>query len=1599
MANLSRDLTIDVGWKDDKLDRGTKRSAASMRQLGREIERSQREIDRINRQIIREEEKLQQQRIQQQERVRAAAEHTGQVLVGVGAGVLAATSAAVKAAIDWETAWTGVTKTVDGTPQQMAALEGQLRQLAKTLPASHQEIAAVAEAAGQLGIQRGSIATFTKTMIDLGNTTNLTADEAATSIAQIANIMGTSQSNVDRFGAALVALGNDGASTEAEILEMTKRLAGAGQLIGASETDVLALANAMASIGISAEAGGGSMSRVMQKIYESVVEGGDAVEGFARVAGMSAKEFSEAFRKDPVGAINSFIRGLNGVEASGGNVVGVLKDLGIRSSEDLRTVLGLKGATDLLSESLRTGEQAWKNNSALTDEANKRYATAASQIEIAWNKIKDAAITVGGAVAPAIGGIADVVGDLVGWFQQLPKPVQEALGWLAGIGGTIAVASGAMLLALPRIRDTRDALRDLGITGDKTKGKLGAIGRAAGIAGVGLTGLTFALDAVFSRAGELNPQIDALGVGLTKWSTSGKLGGEALRVFGDDLNGLNDALRLVTEGGFGGWSRSFSENVLSTLTPFQGELGEARETVQTFDRALADLARNGQGPEAMLILGEAARLAGMSVKDLKAVLPEYGAALEVTSKSAHDSKPASDAAAAGMEGIAGAADSAATETEDLREQLEQLVGPAMATEEAAIRWKDAIAATAEALAENGRNLDINTEKGRLNRQALLDMIQAAQTHIGTMLDEGRNYGEVRAKGEEYRQKLIETAIQFGMNREEARKYIDRLFQIPPKRDTKPNFNKKEADKKVTDYKNHIGSIPPYVKTTAQFDTRDAGQKLRDLYDSLLTLPSPGGNQKKNAPRLPIPTTGNADGGLKFFANGRENHIAQIAKPGEWRVWAEPETQGEAYIPLARSKRRRSMSILEEVAARFGYDLIKMANGGMVQAEDGSWVPESFYDSMPGHLRGGGGRRAPGRDSVASGGGGWQQDKDLERLQEAAAKALEELLRLNEDGLQPLVPSLQEVGVAAGTDTVTAIQALNKTLPVVAQATMLSGKSMQSTWQANAIASDLAIRQITGPQFGALQGGLGAVRQGFANTANSIRDSWSRIRGHTAEPVRFALSGPINNGIVDAWNSLNRFFAMNKPMRDVPINFADGGIREDHTAQIARAGAMRLWAEPETGGEAYIPLSRAKRRRSTGILGEVADRFGYELTPKDIAMFADGGLWRSMWGIVRRQFPGASLNSAYRPGDPGYHGAGKAVDVGGPMGAVNRWLAARFPQSTELIYTPGINLWHGRSHTYSAGVRADHYDHVHWAMQNAGLLGGDRGGYFGAVDTFDFRGYLEEQFKGARNQVRSMDDRNRIALAAKTMASKAVDGAIAHANQQMSAVTAGAGAGVERWRGVGLRALAIAGQPASEIGRLLMQMDSESGGNPRAVNRWDINWQLGHPSAGLMQVIGPTYQAYKHPQFDMGPYMYGTSVNPLSNILASIRYSLARYGSLAAAWRGTGYDTGGLLGDKQVAVNLSGRKERILSPQQTESFEQLVRILDTRRGVPSMPARAVPDSAAGPGLAHGSAGGPMRISGQLELVDRNGVLIGRMRDVAVQEMGDEFAFRGAMSGAY
>lgn len=372
----------------------------------------------------------------------------GTVVTGAGVAIAGGLGIAAKQAIDFESSFAGVRKTVDTNEEGFAKLEKGLRDMSKELPASIHEINGVAEAAGQLGIKEKDILKFTRVMVDLGESTNMTSEEAATSLARLANITQMPMENIDKLGATIVDLGNNLATTEGEITAMALRIAGAGAQVGLTEAQILAFSGALSSVGIEAEAGGSAFSRVMIEMENAAASGGDGLKNFAKVAGMSSADFKKAYEKDAAGAIVTFIEGLDRMSKEGENVFGVLDELGLSEIRVRDALLRASGAGDLFRESLELGSKAWEENTALTDEANQRYETVASKLAILKNTLIDVGITIGQALMPAIEAVTEFLQKLADGFNKLPEPLQNFIAISAAVVAGLALIIGPILMLI-----------------------------------------------------------------------------------------------------------------------------------------------------------------------------------------------------------------------------------------------------------------------------------------------------------------------------------------------------------------------------------------------------------------------------------------------------------------------------------------------------------------------------------------------------------------------------------------------------------------------------------------------------------------------------------------------------------------------------------------------------------------------------------------------------------------------------------------------------------------------------------------------------------------------------------------------------------------------------------------------------------------------------------------------------------------------------------------------------------------------------------------------------------------------------------------------
>ncbi|GEP38893.1 hypothetical protein NPS01_25560 [Nocardioides psychrotolerans] len=754
-------------------------------------------------------------------KAKAATMSQGQAIDSLGgkAGKIGLVAAAglglmAKAAMDWESQWAGVTKTVDGTGAQLNELEGDLRDLATSLPATHEEIAGVAEAAGQLGVAREDITAFTKTMIDLSETTNLTADQAATDIAQISNVMGTGVDDVDNFGAALVALGNDGASTEAQILGMAQRIAGAGAQIGLAESDILAIANAAASMGIEVEAGGSAISRVFTDMAKATAQGGAELDKFAAVAGMTAAEFATAFESDPAQAFASFTTGLDRINQAGGDVFTTLDGLGLSDVRVSQALLGMAASGDLLTDSLALGASAWEENTALADEAAKRYDTTAAKTQVAWNKIKDAGIEAGGALLPVVAEIADGVGMIADAFGSLPAPVQGALTKLLAITAVVGGAAWFGSKVISGVTETREAIRGLGTDSGTAGGKLRGLGIAASIA-VGLYALDEALDAIAESTDRAVPGVEGLTNNLLNMGKA-----EAMKALAQDFGDLGAAISALDDPGImadiAGFYDSIplglgglADNVIPGLQSTKQESREAAASIKALDDALAGIVAAGapdQAAAALEGLAGAYQLTEAEQANLLALLPTYRESLDATANAAILSGEATEGATGATDSYVRAAQAAAKASQeeaqalaDATDAMHEKRDATLAAFDAETAYRQALKAAREQGDKNQAGIKGNSAAALENRAVISGLASAWNSQSAAVKNNNAKFREARSA-------FIETATAMGVPIGKARDLARQLLEIPRSRLIEIQAKTEAAAARLADIKRGIDVI-------------------------------------------------------------------------------------------------------------------------------------------------------------------------------------------------------------------------------------------------------------------------------------------------------------------------------------------------------------------------------------------------------------------------------------------------------------------------------------------------------------------------------------------------------------------------------------------------------------------------------------------------------------------------------------------------------------------------------------------------------------------------------------------------------------------------
>ena len=416
--------------------------------------------------------------------------------------------ASAKFAIDFENNFANVKKTVDGTPEQIEKIRQEIIDMTtvginghSAIPETTAELTELAAAGGQLGIKTENISKFTETMAMLGTATNLYGEEGAATLAKFANVTKMDQENFDRLGSSIVDLGNNFATTESDIANMSMRLAGAGTQIGLSQADILGIATALSSVGIEAEMGGSAFSKAMiamqmattngytqvndvmnktgmslrdlqllsannSKDFKSLADGlgytstelnsmissGVQLENFAKITGKTTEEFKNLFDSSPAEAIDAFIKGLQNADGAGENAIGMLQDMGFTEVRLRDSLLRLANSEAGITEAVTRSNTAWNENIALQNEFNAKNETTASQLSVTKNNIVEAARSIGETMLPSIKDASTTVANFAKGLSQMSDGQKK-----------VVVNTGATVIALGALsKGTAGAIKGVG---------------------------------------------------------------------------------------------------------------------------------------------------------------------------------------------------------------------------------------------------------------------------------------------------------------------------------------------------------------------------------------------------------------------------------------------------------------------------------------------------------------------------------------------------------------------------------------------------------------------------------------------------------------------------------------------------------------------------------------------------------------------------------------------------------------------------------------------------------------------------------------------------------------------------------------------------------------------------------------------------------------------------------------------------------------------------------------------------------------------------------------------------------------------------------
>ena len=573
----------------------------------------------------------------------------------IGAPLAALGISSFNAFKDYEMALARLKAVLPEAGEEIERLNQAALEMSETIPVSYEEIMAIMTSLAKAGVPVGEIEGMTLALARMSAVTGMTAEEVGTSMVMFMNSMGLPMGNVDQLGAALVRLADESIATEGDIFSMATRMAATGSLAGMSATEVLSLAAAFASMGVNAEAGGTSASKLMKRM-QLAAETGQGIEGFADVMGVSAEEFTKMWDSSAADTMLAFFQGLSDMDTSGQqSVLAMLDEMGLTEIRMSNLIaLGAK-RPDMFQSLMGTGAEGFAENTALIEKAGIIFETTSGQMDMLANTTRNAQADLGENVADTFQPIIDKVGELVKGFGELDEETQTR--WV-NIGATlVGVGAGATLIGTAAEGVGKIVTFAGKINGGEVRlfSKLiGALGGPAGgwlLAAAGAAGVVAALESIKSPSEQIIDGLKNIVIDLDEESYNATMAALAeVKAQADALSGetgeKNRNISTAVKAGYGtddmygtalGYEAMFTQNQISEIAgEYAGRIDELNAAIgaetdkgaqavlaQQRDALQAEWNAQTQAAKAAYMASVSALVAGMMQSQ-----PEAKAALE-----------------------------------------------------------------------------------------------------------------------------------------------------------------------------------------------------------------------------------------------------------------------------------------------------------------------------------------------------------------------------------------------------------------------------------------------------------------------------------------------------------------------------------------------------------------------------------------------------------------------------------------------------------------------------------------------------------------------------------------------------------------------------------------------------------------------------------------------------------------------------------------------------------------------------------------------------------------------------------------------------------